>query len=108
MQESVSVNTVAYKKADMEALEGMRPAWWKGNDGGVPFVPNIMPKKDSPGRHSFGGMEMVELIWNRCLTQIGMARKRICLSEVVMQRLRKGFKFGIIIRHFGKVPSETK
>ena len=51
---------------DMNALEGKRPAWWKGKDGGVPFMPKIMPKFFSSGRHSFSGKEMEEMIWNRC------------------------------------------
>ena len=44
---------------------GVRPAWWKGIDGSVPIVPEIMPKQNSKTRHSFSGKEMEEMIWNR-------------------------------------------
>ena len=49
---------------DRNALQGKRPAWWKGKDGGVPLMPKIMPKYNFSGRHSFSGKEMEEWIWN--------------------------------------------
>ena len=50
---------------DRNALEGKRPAWWKGKDGGVPLMPKSMPKYCVSGHHSFSGKEMEEMIWNR-------------------------------------------
>ena len=50
----------------MNALEGKRPAWWKGKDGGVPLMPKSVPKYCVSGHHSFSGKEMEEMIWNRC------------------------------------------
>ena len=51
---------------DRNALEGKRPAWWKGKDGGVPLMPKSMPKYCVSGHHSFSGKEMEEMVWNRC------------------------------------------